>query len=56
MGLYVWLQPVGGGLVRVYAVVAILATYVLVRRITQHLAMAWLAERRPRPENIDAND
>lgn len=56
MGLYVWLQPIGGGLARIYAVVAVLATYILVRRITQHLAMAWLAERRSGPEKPDAQD
>ncbi len=56
MGIYIAFQPIGTGLARIYAIVAVLATYILVRRITQHLAMAWLAERRPRPENIDAND
>lgn len=54
MGVYIAFQPIGTGLARIYAIVAVLATYILVRRITQHLAMAWLAEQRARPETPDA--
>lgn len=43
MAVYVWLRvPAGSGLGRLYGVIAVLATYVLVRRITSRIAMEFL--------------
>jgi hypothetical protein len=43
MGLYVWFRvPPESGLGRIYGTVAVLATYVLVRRIVGRIAMEYL--------------
>ncbi len=43
MGLYVWLRvPPEPALGRIYGIVAVLATYVIVRRIVSRIAMEYL--------------
>jgi len=43
MGLYVWLRvPTEPALARVYGAIAVLATYVIVRRIVSRTAMEYL--------------
>ena len=43
MGLYVWLRvPAEPALGRIYGIVAVLATYVIVRRIVSRIAMEYL--------------
>jgi len=42
MGLYVMLRLPAHSSVRFYAVVAVIATYIIVRRITTRLAMEFL--------------
>jgi hypothetical protein len=43
MGLYVWLKvPAEPALGRIYGIVAVLATYVIVRRIVSRIAMEYL--------------
>lgn len=55
MGLYVWLQHSPPGLARVYSIIAIPVTFILVYRITQHLAMAWMSDRPEIMEKTDAS-
>ncbi|MGH7657798.1 MAG: hypothetical protein ACREL6_06145 [Gemmatimonadales bacterium] len=54
MGLYVWWRDFPPGLARVYSIIAIPVTFILVYRIAQHLAMAWLSTKQTHPENTDA--
>ncbi len=43
MAAYVWFRvPAGSALGRLYGAIAVLATYVLVRRITSRIAMEYL--------------
>jgi hypothetical protein len=43
MGLYVWLEmPAEPALGRIYGIVGVLATYVIVRRIVSRIAMEYL--------------